>query len=83
MGNNEEFLYFHNNPNRMYSLLSEAIFLERIGADFFIYQNMVAGTEITNDFDVLNWFHIPKMKIIMLTQFLYIIHSITPPKTEN
>ena len=52
--NNEDSLYFHNNPNRMHSLLSEAIFLGSIGAEFIIYQNMVSGTEITDYFDVLN-----------------------------
>ena len=56
--NNEDYLYFHNNPNRMHSIFSEAILLERIGAEFVTYQNMVAGTEITDDFDVLNWFQI-------------------------
>ena len=56
--NNEESLYFHNNPNRMHSLSSEEILLESIGIEFVIYQNTVAGTEITDDFDVLNWFHI-------------------------
>ena len=52
--NNGDYLYFHNIPNRMYSLSSEAILLERISAEFVIYQNMVAGTEITDDFDILN-----------------------------
>ena len=42
--NNEESLYFNNNPNRMHSLSSEAILLERIRSEFVIYQNMVAGT---------------------------------------
>ena len=59
---NEESLYFHNNPNCMHSLLSEAMLLERIGAEFVIYQNMVAGIEITDNFDVLNWLHIQQMK---------------------
>ena len=54
--NNEDYLYFHNNPNRMHSLSSEAILLDSIGAEFVIYQATVAGTEITDDFDVLNWF---------------------------
>ena len=45
----------------MHSLLSGAILLERIGAEFIIYQNMVVGTEITDDFDVLNWFQIHQM----------------------
>ena len=40
----------------MHSLSSEAIVLESIGAKFVIYQNMVARTEITDDFDVLNCF---------------------------
>ena len=52
--NNEESLYFHNKHNRMHSLSSEAILLDRIGAKFVIYQNTVAGTEITDDFDVPN-----------------------------
>ena len=52
--NNEYSLYFCNNPNHIHSLSSEAILLERIGAEFVIYQNMVAGTEITDDFEVLN-----------------------------
>ena len=56
--NNEDSLCFHNKPNRMQSLSSEAILLDRIGAEFFIYQNTVAGTQITDDFDVLNWFQI-------------------------
>ena len=60
--NNEDSLYFKNSPNSMYSLSSEAILLERIRAKFVIYQNMVAGTEITDDFDVLNWFQIQQMK---------------------
>ena len=76
--NNEYSLYFHNNPNRMKSILSEAILLERIGAEFVIYQNMVAGTEITDDFDVLNWFQIQQMKFPMLKLLTYIIHSISP-----
>ena len=67
----------------MRSLSSEAILLERISAEFFIYQNMVAGTEITDDFDVLNWFQIQKMKFPILTRFAYIIHSIAPSQTEN
>ena len=67
----------------MQSLSSEAILLERIRAKFGKYQNMVAGTEITDDFDVLNWFHIQKIKFPMLTCFAYIIHSINPSQTEN
>ena len=62
---------------------SEAILLERIRAEFVIYQNMVAGTEITDDFDVLNWFQIQQMQFSMLTRFAYNIHSITPLQTEN
>ena len=81
--NNEYYLYFHNKPNRMNSLSSEAILLERIGAEFFIYQNTVSGTEITDDFDVLNWFQIQQIQFPMLTRFAYIIHSITPSQTEN
>ena len=67
----------------MHSISAEAIILERIGAEFIIYQNTVAGTEITDDFDVLNWFHIHQMKSSMLTRLSYIIHSITPSQTEN
>ena len=59
--NNEESLYFHNNPNHIHSISSEAILLERIDAEFVIYQNMVVGTEITGNFDVLNWFKIQQM----------------------
>ena len=82
VGKNEEYLYFHNNYNRMHSLLAKAILLERIGAMFIIYQNMVAGKEITDDFDVLNWFQIKQTRLPMMTQFTYIIHSITLLKTE-
>ena len=53
----------------MHSLSSEAILLERIGAEFVIYQNTVAGTGITDDFDVLNWFQIRQMKFTMLKRF--------------
>ena len=81
--NNEDPLYFHNNPNRMHSISSKAILLERIGAEFVIYQNTVAATEITDDFYVLNWFQIQQMQVPMLTRFAYIIHSITPSQTEN
>ena len=38
----------------MHYLLSEAIILYRIGAEFVIYQNMIAEKEITDYFDVLN-----------------------------
>ena len=55
---NEDSLYLHNNPNCMHSLSYEDILLKRIGAEFVIYQNTVSGTEITDDFDVLNWFQI-------------------------
>ena len=51
---NQELLYFHNNPNHTHSLSSEAILLERIDDEFVIYQNAVTGTEITDDFYVLN-----------------------------
>ena len=67
----------------MHSIQYEAILWGRIGAKFVIYQNKVSGTEITNDFDALNWFHIQKIQFPMLTQFSYMIHSITPSKTEN
>ena len=67
----------------MQSILYEAIILERIGFEFVIHQNTVAGTEIHDDFDVLNWFQIQKMKFPILTHFNYIIHSITSLKTEN
>ena len=52
-----------------------------MGAEFFIYQSMVAGREITDDFDVLNWFQIQQIQFPMLSRFAYIIHSITP--SEN
>ena len=81
--NNEESLYFNNSPNHMHSLSSEEILLEMIGAEFVIYQDTVSGKEITDDFDVLNWFQIQKMKSPILTRFAYIIHSITPLQTEN
>ena len=42
----------------MHAISADEIILERIGAEFVIYQNEVAGIEITNDFDVLNWFQI-------------------------
>ena len=81
--NNEECLYFHNNPNHMHSLSAEEILLERIDAEFVIYQNTFSGTEITDGFYVLNWFQIQQMKFPMLTCFAYIIHSVTPLQTEN
>ena len=81
--NNGDYLYFNKNPKRMHYLSSEEILLDRINAEFIIYQNTVAGTEITDDFDVLNWFHTQQMKFPMLTCSAYIIHSITPSKTEN
>ena len=62
----------------MHYLLDEAILLVRISAEFVIYQNTVPGTEITDDFDFLNWFQIQQMKFPMPTRFVYIIHSITP-----
>ena len=63
--------------------MSEAILLERIGAKFVIYKNMVAGTEITDDFYVLNCFQIQKMQFPVLRRFSYIIHYIAPLQTEN
>ena len=81
--NNEYSLYFHNNPNYINYLSSEAILLESIGDEVVIYQHTVDRTEITDDFDVLNWLQIQKMKLPMLTRFAYIIHSITPSQTEN
>ena len=83
VGNNGESLHFHNKPNFMHSVLSEATLLERIGAEFVIYQNVVSGKEITDNFYVLNWFQIHKMKFFILTRFSYIIHSIAPSQTEN
>ena len=83
MHNNEDSLYFHNNPDRMHSLSFEAILLERIGAKFVIYQNTVDGTEITDDFNILNWFQIQQIQFPVLTHFSYIIHSIIPLQTEN
>ena len=50
--NNDETLYFHNNPNSMHSYFSEAILLERICAKFTIYQNTFDGKKIPDDFDV-------------------------------
>ena len=67
----------------MHYLSSESILLERIGAKFFIYQNTVAGTEITDYFDVLNWFQIQHIKLLKPKRFAYIIDSITPLQTEN
>ena len=67
----------------MNSLSSEAILLERIGAEFVIYQNMVAGTENTDDFDLLNWFQIQQIQFPVLARFSCIIHSITPSQNEN
>ena len=58
VGNNKESLYLHNNLNWMHSILSKAIFFENISAEFVIYQNTVAWTEITDNFDGLNWFQI-------------------------
>ena len=55
--NNQWSLYFNNNPNRRHSLSAEAIILERIYAEFITYKNTVAWIKITDDFDVLNWFH--------------------------
>ena len=55
---NEYSLFFHNKTNRMDSISYEAILLDRIGAEFVIYQDMVTGTEITDDFDAMNWFQI-------------------------
>ena len=49
--------------------------------EFVTYQNVVAGTEITDDFDVLNWFQKQQMKFPMLNRFTYIIHSIIPLQT--
>ena len=83
VGNNEEYLYFHNKPNCMQYLSAEAILLERIGAKFVIYQNTVPGTVITDNFEVMNWFQIQQMKFLILTRFAYIIHSITSFQTEN
>ena len=44
VGNKKESLYFHNNPNRIHSLLSESTLLGQIIAKFVLYQNPVAGT---------------------------------------
>ena len=41
--NNEESSYFYNNLNCMHYLSPETIILESIGAEFVIYQNMIAG----------------------------------------
>ena len=66
---NEDFLYFNSNPNHMHYLSSESVLLERICAEFVVYQNMVAAIEMTDDFDVLNWFQIQKIQFPMLTRF--------------
>ena len=68
VGDNEQSLYFHNNPNRMHSSSAEAIMMKRIGAELVIYQNTVSGKEITDGFDVLNWFQIQKIKSPILTR---------------
>ena len=81
--NNEDSVYFNNNPNCMHYLSSEATLLKRIRAKFVIYQNMVAGTEMTDYFDVLDWFQIQQMQSPMLTRFAYIIHSITPSQKKK
>ena len=83
VGNNQEYLYLHNNPNRMHYLPSEEIILESIDDKFVIYQNAVTGIEITDDFGVMNWFQIQQIKFPMLTWFAYIIHSIIPLQNEN
>ena len=83
MVNEEDSLYFHNNPNRMQYISDEAILLGGLVPIFFIYQNTVSGTEITDYFDVINFFHIQKIKFPVLTCYAYIIHSITPLHTEN
>ena len=67
----------------MHYISDEATLLERIGAEFVIYQKTVAWKEITDDFDVLNWFQIQQIKFSILTCFAYIIHSVTSLQTEN
>ena len=67
----------------MRSLLSEAILLERIGVEFVIYQNTVAGTYIADDSDVLNWFQIQQIQFPVLTRFAFVIHSIAPSQSSN
>ena len=57
VGNNQWYLYSNNNPNHRQSISAEAILLERINAEFITYKNTVTGIEITDDFDVLHWFH--------------------------
>ena len=57
--------------------------MERIGVELVIYQNTVAGTQITDDFDVLNWFQMQQMQFPILKWFAYIIHSIIASQTEN
>ena len=63
--------------------MDEEILLDSIDTEFATYQNAVTGTEITDDFDVLHWFHKKQMKLTILTCFAYIIHSITPLKYGN
>ena len=67
--NKQESLYIHKKPYHTHSISAEAILFERIDAEFIIYQNTVDRTEITDDFDVLNWFQIQKIKFPMLTCF--------------
>ena len=57
--------------------------MERIGVELVIYQNTVVGTQITDDFDVLNWFQMQQMQFPILKWFAYIIHSIIASQTEN
>ena len=67
----------------MPSLSSEAILFNWIVAELVIYQNTVAGTEITDCFDVLNWLQIQQIQFPVLTRFAYIIHSVTPSQTDS
>ena len=54
VGNNQKSLYFHNNHNHMHYILSGAILLGSIFTEFIIYQNSVSGTEITDNFYVMD-----------------------------
>ena len=83
VGKNQESLYFHNNPDRMHSILAESILLETIDAKFFTYQNAVDRTEVNDDYDVMHWFQKQQMKYPTLKLFTYINHYITPLKNEN
>ena len=80
--NNQWSLYFNNNPNRRHSLFTKAILLDGIYAKVVTYQNLVAGTYITDDFYALHSFQ-KKFKFPILTHFAYILHSAAPLQDKN